>query len=630
MLLLALPMLLLPRGYLWQWRHGLTHYAPITDPSLRYPGLLSWMGLALVILPWLARWIRVGRPTRPTPLDLPIGIYVATATLSLWPSVDRAQSLNALLTIVAGVAVYYGVVNAATDVRRWQRAVAVFMLGGVALTMFAFQAAGWDHFAGVVQLQPVYGWLAQLPNVWNRTVNVGIMASVVLLFAPLALALALATSILWRRIILLLVAVIMIGLPVLARSRGDVLALLLTLPALFLWRGRRGAAPVVAGVLGLCLAAVVLPLYAPGLASRLAFVYPSRWAVWERAAYILRDHPFTGIGLDIFPLVARVFYPYFDYAIERSEHAHTLLLQVGVDQGMPGLLAFAVLIILFYRANWHAWRAAGTREQRLLALGIFSSATAFLLGSAVDNGVMTSRAAPAFWCLLGLGAGQAQLAGAHASAPLPGRPPLARYTPALVSASAIAILLMALLVRGAWLHNLGNIARNRGWLGQDMDAAARARAGIEALADYDRAGDRAARNRGGLLLLAHHPAEALFQLSGKPTADERAATQAFMEPLAARTAPGQATVDLEAAVARYPLDRFAHLFLADAYRLDGRLREAATEYGRAGVPADWLAAEARRRWDWGRGDTQAAQAELDVANLLHPNAESPGLEESTP
>jgi O-antigen ligase len=76
---------------------------------------------------------------------------------------------------------------------------------------------------------------------------------------------------------------------------------------------------------------------------------PSRWQVWTRALLMIRDYPFTGIGLDTFRLVAQNEYPYFNYAFNQTEHPHNLFLQAGVDGGVLGLLALVWLIVAFYR-----------------------------------------------------------------------------------------------------------------------------------------------------------------------------------------------------------------------------------------------------------------------------------------
>ncbi len=610
-LVVALPLLIFPRGYVWQWQQGLFHYAPIAEPDLRYPGLLSWIGLGVVAAPWLLRWLRRGRPTRPTALDLPVALYLATAALSLGPSPDRAHSLNFLLVLIAGVAVYYGVVNAVHGEAQLRWAVTFFLAGGMALSAVGLLQTDWAEVAKTSSLPEVYRWLQSLPHPLGRTLNRGITAGVAVLFIPVGLALIFSAWRWWQRALAAGVTLVPFAFLLLSRSRGDLLALALTVPALGLWRLRRGPVGLVSGLLGLNALIAGLALYAPDVMADVALLYPSRWQVWERAAYIVRDHPFTGIGLDTFRLVAPNGYPYFDSALDQTVNAHNRLLQVGVDQGIVGLAAFVALILLFYRANRRTWQRAGDGYGRDLALGLCGGFTALMLGSTLDDGVLTGRAGPAVWYLLGLGMAQARLGmGGAAPAPAPsgrrwpGRGPAG----ALIGAGGLLLVALAALVLSpvVW-HNLGNVARNRGWLEVDAAAGVREVQAARALAFYARAGSWAARDRGALIFLAHDSRRLV-------------AASEFFAAVAAQTSREEAVTDLESAVARHPGDRFAHLYLAEAYRAAGRLSEAAAEYARAGAPVDWVVAEGRRRWDWGRGDYEGAVAQLTVATQMEPEA----------
>ncbi len=61
---------------------------------------------------------------------------------------------------------------------------------------------------------------------------------------------------------------------------------------------------------------------------------------------MLQDFPFTGIGMGTFTQVADRLYPFFLYAPGTVEHAHNLFLQVGVDLGLPGLIAWLAIFMI--------------------------------------------------------------------------------------------------------------------------------------------------------------------------------------------------------------------------------------------------------------------------------------------
>jgi O-antigen ligase len=87
-----------------------------------------------------------------------------------------------------------------------------------------------------------------------------------------------------------------------------------------------------------------------------------RQEVWSRAIYGIRDFPLTGMGMNTFRKVVRVYYPLFDISPELDiGHAHNEFLQAALDLGIPGLIAFiAMYIIGFWMLfrTWHSIRVA--------------------------------------------------------------------------------------------------------------------------------------------------------------------------------------------------------------------------------------------------------------------------------
>ena len=82
-----------------------------------------------------------------------------------------------------------------------------------------------------------------------------------------------------------------------------------------------------------------------------------RVEIWSRALYMLQDFPFTGIGMGAFRQVANLLYPFFLAGPDAEiPHAHNIFLQVGVDLGLPGLVAWLALLILVCVCAWLVYR----------------------------------------------------------------------------------------------------------------------------------------------------------------------------------------------------------------------------------------------------------------------------------
>jgi O-antigen ligase len=436
LLAVAVPVLVLPRSYLWRWQQGLNAYAPLGDEAA--PGLspLTWVALGLVALPWLLRLVRQGRLSQRTPLDWPIALTLLTAAVGLWPSVDPLFSLERFLGLVAGVALYYGLVNSINTERRLRRLLALFLAGGAALALLGFAQIGWTTVSSPVAavLAPVYRALAGLPKLGPKRFNDHVLASTLIIFVPLALCLLLAPVRRRYKPFLALLALLAGSYAVLSWSRGDLLALALTLLLLPAFVSRRWRILLLAiAVLALLSFVILLTCQPANLMTfdSLSHLHPSRWQVWTRALLMIRDYPFTGIGLDTFRIIAQNEYTYFNWAFDQSEHAHNLFLQAGVDQGLLGLIAFLWLIIAFYRVAWSTIRY----PYAISSLGLTAGFTAFLIGGLFDNGVMSGpRAALVVWALLGLQVANCRLQIANRQSPIANRqspitPHASRLTP---------------------------------------------------------------------------------------------------------------------------------------------------------------------------------------------------------
>ncbi|MER3513799.1 MAG: hypothetical protein C4310_04935, partial [Chloroflexota bacterium] len=80
--------------------------------------------------------------------------------------------------------------------------------------------------------------------------------------------------------------------------------------------------------------------------------WEGRLELWSRALEAIADYPFTGIGMGTFDHVIPLRYPYVLLAGAELAvpHAHNLFLQVAVDLGLPGLIAFVALLGLVLAA----------------------------------------------------------------------------------------------------------------------------------------------------------------------------------------------------------------------------------------------------------------------------------------
>jgi len=131
----------------------------------------------------------------------------------------------------------------------------------------------------------------------------------------------------------------------------------------------------------------------------------ARQEVWSRAIYMIHDFPFTEIGLSTFDQVQPLLYPFFLLHGVRVHHAHNLFLQLAVDLGLPGLIAYMAIQLGVAYATWQAWqrlRRAGSGWMQALALGLLGSQAALVAHGLLDAAVWGNRVSLLPWLVFGL------------------------------------------------------------------------------------------------------------------------------------------------------------------------------------------------------------------------------------
>jgi len=139
----------------------------------------------------------------------------------------------------------------------------------------------------------------------------------------------------------------------------------------------------------------VLAITAPSLQQWLPL--SNRWTVyehlqlWRNALVLLQDYPFTGSGLGATGLV------YSTYILLHSviyhPQVHNLFLQIALEQGLLGLLAFIGMAATAFYALLDSWRK-GARSEDSLRCAAFLALAAMLIHGLLDSELYASWLAP--------------------------------------------------------------------------------------------------------------------------------------------------------------------------------------------------------------------------------------------
>jgi putative inorganic carbon (HCO3(-)) transporter len=356
---------------------------------------------------WLVRGLACGRLTVRTPGDWAVVLLLVMIPITLWatalPEVTRIEALRLLL----GLALYYAVVNWTHSSWRLVLVVAGLVTAGLALAALAPLLGGLPAASGLLP-----AGLSRIGQRLSSAVNPNVIAGTLAVLAPLAIALSLfplprrASA---ARALGLFAALAMIGATALTGSRGawmGLAAAILVLIALrWRWGWLAGLLAVVGGALALWrigpqqIAEMLVASQALGGAEQ-------RLEIWSRALYMLQDFPFTGIGMGTFRQVANLLYPFFLAAPNADiPHAHNIFLQVGVDLGLPGLIAWLALLLLVIACAWLGYRRSRERGDVVLtglSTGLLASQAALIVHGLTDAATWGTRPAAVLWAIWGL------------------------------------------------------------------------------------------------------------------------------------------------------------------------------------------------------------------------------------
>lgn len=379
--------------------------------------------LAGLFLFWPLRWIAYGRLSRRTPLDWSIALLLLWLPVNLWASADRTTSWIAAGYFLFGLTLYTALVNWPSAQRKPQLAAWLLLLIGGGLAIASPPLTAWKPRFRLFDL-PLYNRLQSLPIDLGETIHANILAGALVIVLPIFVSLAIkkrgtqinADKRRWTQVALRLLfcvmALVVGGVIMLTQSRGGYLALAVALPLVFVLRWPRllYGVPVLVVVAMLAINRAGLGVVLDQLSSDGTLGgWAGRIDIWTQSLNALHDFVFTGIGIGTFTLVLPLLYP-LRVSIEGYPHAHNLFLQIGVDLGLPGLIAYLALLINLFVMLWGALRSTRSPSPTdgdaslhwALAVGALGGLVAMLIHGLLDAATWGNKLAFIPWVLFAL------------------------------------------------------------------------------------------------------------------------------------------------------------------------------------------------------------------------------------
>jgi len=370
----------------------------ILSASLIKPQLLFAAVLTAAFF-WPLRWIAspassARRFSIRTPGDYAMLLLVLMALVSLWATSLPEKTNPQVLRLLSGIGLYYALVNWTNTPKRLRLILSGLVLAGLGLALLAPFGVEWP----VSKLPFIPAALYQRFSLWLAdTIHPNVIAGNLALILPIAMGWLLFA---WRKMswferVLCGIAVpLMLAVIGLTQSRGAWMATGAALTLLLILRWRWGwiglaligiASAILINSFGWFVSPGFRPILEKVASSNTIGGIDGRLEIWSRAVYMIQDFPFTGVGMGSFMEVADAMYPFFRYTPESIHHAHNLFLQVAVDLGIPGLVAWLVLLLTILALALQLYRFGGVKTE--------SGFTRDKIASGLGAGVICSQVA---------------------------------------------------------------------------------------------------------------------------------------------------------------------------------------------------------------------------------------------
>ncbi len=393
-------------------------------PAILLPGRfwqLSWQPMLVLALFafWPLRRLAYGRWSVSTSLAWPVGILMAWTPLTLWIAVDRPKAWIAVGYLLLGVAIYWAAINWLPVRKHPLWLVLPLALTGIVLAILGPQLLDIRQGSQLVRLPGLYARVGLLVALVGESMNGNVLAGGLVVIVPVMAALTVEPR--WTRRLWLpvLTGVLAVGclLPLfLTQSRGALLATLLALLVLLIlrWPKLIWTLPLVFLAAGYAVFRLGIDGVLDALSNDTSLVGLSgRIEIWDRALLALRDFPWTGVGHGQFLPIVPELYPFFTLPVD-IPHAHNLFLQIGIDMGLVGMIAYGttvvIALVMAARSLRHANRGRvevrnrGRRWQRYtlnwaLGAGVIAALVGLLLHGLVDAVLWNTKLAFLPWLL---------------------------------------------------------------------------------------------------------------------------------------------------------------------------------------------------------------------------------------
>lgn len=349
-----------------------------------------------------------------SPTDVIILFILLWLPVNLWLSPDRTTSWVAIGYLLFGLASYLALINWIPARRNPPLIAALITFSGGILAAISSPLIAWKPQFRLFHF-PLYDYLQSIPINVGETIHPNVLAGMLVLALPLILSLILQKSIvpeerlcryismsrIFYGVLFGLISIILM----LTQSRGGYVAAMTALILVVILHWPRLLYPFI--VLIIIAIVVVRQVNTQLLLDQLGGDgslggWDGRIYIWTLSVNAFYNFFLTGIGIGTFRTVIPLLFP-MQVSIEGFPHSHNLFLQIGLDLGLPGLIAYlALLINLFVMLISTLLTPQISQLHRALAIGATGSLVGMLIHGLLDAVTWGTKLAFVPWLIFAL------------------------------------------------------------------------------------------------------------------------------------------------------------------------------------------------------------------------------------
>lgn len=333
---------------------------------------------ALALAAWVFNTVSLGKPVRWNAICIFILLYIGWAAMSVLWAPDIIQSRRKIIVYIIGFTITFLISNQIKSV------------GALDALMRALRWNGWIYAVGGIYsfLFTDYQFGERLKALGENENGLGLMLIVML---PGVIWPVIRSKGEWRRrymLLSVLYILVMLFLIALSGSRGTSISVALVLLAFWFMRQMRpwGLVGVLIVIAGLAAAPFMLETLSRRFQDSELSGVGGRTELWQASILLIRDHPWTGVGIGNGPDELPLYIPEVTSDHFKNDQvrypSHNPVFEATVETGLPGMLIYLSIcgsaLLQLYRSRRHPALQQGAMAAYVplifgVAVGFFAS-----------------------------------------------------------------------------------------------------------------------------------------------------------------------------------------------------------------------------------------------------------------